>query len=93
MPRGRITVNSLRLVCDELDASYHSNFVRRSGCWSIERARGFRGSVHDPFRLRQDVYRVLLTRGRDGTVISLPPTAFLDETWAYLQQRGLRLLA
>lgn len=79
----------------ELDlaiVAWGTDFVRRSGRWSIERARGFRGSVRDPFQLRQNVYRVLLTRGRDGTVIYLPPTAFVDETWAYLQQLGLRPL-
>ncbi len=80
----------------ELDlaiVAWGTDFVRRSGRWSIERARGFRRPVRDPFQLRQNVYRVLLTRGRDGTVIYLPPIAFLDETWAYLQQLGLRPLA
>lgn len=80
----------------ELDlaiVAWGTDFARRSGRWSIERARGFRGSVRDPFQLRQNVYRVLLTRGRDGTVIYLPPSAFLDETWTYLHQLGLRPLA
>jgi len=79
----------------ELDLAilaWGTDYVRRNGEWSIERARGYRQTVHDPFRLRQNVYRVLLTRGRDGTVIYVPPDAFLDETWTYLQQLGMRRL-
>jgi hypothetical protein len=31
----------------------------------------------------------LLTRGRDGTVVFVPPITQLDETWAYLKASGV----
>ena len=40
-------------------------------------------------RLRLNAYRVLLTRGRDGTVIFVPPLTKLDESWAYLKACGV----
>jgi len=51
-------------------------------CWSNAKARGYkRGAhVHDPFQLRLNAYRVLLTRSRDATVAFVPPLAELDET-------------
>ena len=41
--------------------------------------------VRDPFQLRVNAYRVLLTRGRDGAVIFVPPLTELDATAARLQ--------
>lgn len=43
-------------------------------------------------RLRLNAYRVLLTRGRDGTVAYLPPVAELDETSEYLRTCGFTTL-
>jgi hypothetical protein len=31
-----------------------------------------------------NAYRVILTRGRDGTIIYIPPKPILDETWRML---------
>ena len=81
----------------ELDAAllaWGTDFVRIEGRWSNGMARGYkRGSkVRDPFQLRQNAYRVLLTRGRDGTVIFVPPLAALDETFAFLREAGVPLL-
>jgi hypothetical protein len=45
--------------------------------------------LRDAHRLRLNAYRVLLTRGRDGTVIFVPPLTKLDETWAYLKACGV----
>lgn len=78
----------------ELDASllaWGTDFVRQGGRWSNARARGYlpQAKVRDPFQLRQNAYRVLLTRGRDGTVVFVPPLAILDETFSYLQQSGM----
>ena len=55
--------------------------------WSSARAKNHaRGShVRDPFQLRVNAYRVLLTRGRDGAVIFVMPLAELDTTAARLQ--------
>ncbi len=63
--------------------------------WSDARAkRHQRGShVRDPFQLRLNAYRVLLTRGRDGVVIFVPPLAELDPTAARLQAHGVKLLS
>ena len=46
----------------------------------------------DPYQLRVNAYRVLLTRGRACTVIYVPPMRELDETAAWLQQCGAKVL-
>jgi hypothetical protein len=81
----------------ELDAvllAWGTDFVRENGNWTNRRARGYRRSaqVKNPFQLRKNSYRVLLTRGRDGTVIFLPPLPELEETRDYLTKAGVRLL-
>ena len=48
--------------------------------------------VKDPFQLRVNAYRVLLTRGRDGAVIFVPPDPRLDATAAWLQAHGVKVL-
>lgn len=73
----------------ELDAAllcWGTDLIREDGRWSTTRARGYKkgSNVRDPFQLRLNAYRVLLTRGRDGTVIFVPPIAAMDETWDYL---------
>jgi DUF2075 family protein len=78
----------------ELDSAllcWGSDLVREQGRWSISRARGYKkGSlVRNPFQLRLNAYRVLLTRGRDGTVLFVPPITQLDETWEYLIRSGV----
>ena len=82
----------------ELDAvllAWGTDLLRTGGRWSNARARGYRrgAPVRDPFQLRVNAYRVLLTRGRDATVVYVPPLAELDETFEYLQTSGFRLLA
>jgi len=81
----------------ELDAvllAWGTDLVRRGGVWSTERARGYKRGIHvkDPFRLRVNAYRVLMTRGRDATVVFVPPLRELDETYAYLVSSGYREL-
>jgi DUF2075 family protein len=49
-------------------------------------------NVRDPLRLRLNSYRVLLTRGRDGFVIFVPPESKMDRTFAALRSAGLPLL-
>ncbi len=82
----------------ELDAvllAWGTDFVRENGSWTNQRARGYkrRAQVKNPFQLRKNSYRVILTRGRDGTVVFLPPLAELEETREYLINSGFRLLA
>jgi DUF2075 family protein len=81
----------------ELDASllaWGSDLIREDGTWTNRLARGYqRGvEVHDAFKLRRNAYRVLLTRGRDATVVFVPPMKLLDETYAYLLESGFREL-
>jgi len=42
---------------------------------------------------RLNSYRVLLTRGRDGTVISVPPEPEMDSTYDALLGAGCRFLS
>jgi DUF2075 family protein len=62
--------------------------------WSNARARRHARSAHvrDAFQLRVNAYRVLLTRGRDGAVIFVPPIPELDATAARLQGHGVKVL-
>ena len=49
--------------------------------------------IRDPWQLRANAYRVLLTRARDVTVVFLPRIAELDPTYARLCQAGFRELS
>jgi len=64
------------------------------GAWSNARAKRHARSAHvrDAFQLRVNAYRVLLTRGRDGAVIFVPPLPELDTTAARLQGHGVKVL-
>lgn len=79
----------------ELDASllaWGSDLIRNGGSWSNELARRYQRprDVRDAFQLRKNAYRVLLTRGRDGTVVFVPPIRLFDETYRYLRSAGFR---
>ncbi len=49
-------------------------------------------NVRNPHQLRLNSYRVLLSRGRDGLIVFVPPDAKLDDTYKALCQAGLRSL-
>jgi len=78
----------------ELDMTllaWGNDFVREGGRWSSKKARSFqKGAVEikNAHQLRENSYRVLLTRGRDGTVVFMPPERELDETWEFLRAAG-----
>ena len=55
------------------------DFVWRGDAWVLK-PRKRRYTIEDPDELLRNAYRVLLTRGRDGVVIWVPPDAELDET-------------
>jgi hypothetical protein len=81
----------------ELDATllaWGTDLLRRDGRWTNEHARGYQKKrmVRDPFQLRVNAYRVLLTRGRDVCVVFVPPMIAMDETFAYLAASGFRAL-
>lgn len=81
----------------ELDASlvaWGTDLKQVNQRWSNARARGYMADAHvkDPFQLRLNAYRVLLTRGRDATVVYVPALDELDETFEYLVQSGFARL-
>ncbi len=78
----------------ELDLAllgWGSDFLWMEGNWSA-RYSGKTRYVEDTLNLRRNVYRVLLTRGREGTTIFVPPNERYDETFeALLDARARRL--
>lgn len=79
----------------ELDCAlvaWGSDLLWENGAWSMVNSRGTRGALKDPMALRKNVYRVLLTRGRDGTVIFVPPDPRFDATYDHLLRVGMRML-
>jgi len=60
--------------------------------WDSSKAsRYMRGvaEVRDPHQLRLNSYRVLLTRGREASVIFVPPVGEMDETAECLRGSGV----
>jgi hypothetical protein len=81
----------------ELDASllaWGTDLIRNGGDWTNEHARGYQpgSGVRNPYQLRLNAYRVLLTRGRDACVVFVPEIRMLDETYEYLLESGFREL-
>ena len=81
----------------ELDAvllAWGTDFIRTDGKWSNAKARGYlrKKMVRDPFQLRLNAYRVLLTRARDAVVVFVPQHPVLDETFSHLAACGFKLL-
>ena len=102
-PRGRSCRELRTCVTEfgcqglELDASllaWGSDLIREDGAWTNRLARGYQRSaeVRDPLKLRRNAYRVLLTRGRDATVVFVPPIKVLDATYSHLLRSGFREL-
>jgi hypothetical protein len=50
-------------------------------------------NVKNPLQLRLNSYRVLLTRGRDGVLIYVPPDPAMDHTYEVLTTAGLEALS
>jgi hypothetical protein len=49
--------------------------------------------VRDPFAFRKNTYRVLLTRGREGIVIFVPPSGdHMDDVANHLQACGAKTI-
>jgi hypothetical protein len=98
-PRGR----SCRLLRDcvtefgaqglELDAAllaWGTDLRWAEKQWSSSGMRRYQNAhrVNDPHQLRLNAYRVLLTRGRDATVVFVPPIAMMNDTYDYLIASG-----
>ena len=77
--------------------AWGTDLMRENGQWTIRKARRYRAhgrvAVRDPFQMRLNAYRVLLTRGRDGTIVFVPPLKELDETAEYLECVGFTRLS
>ena len=81
----------------ELDAvllGWGTDYEFRDGDWSNANARGYKRGTHvrDAKQLRKNAYRVMLTRGRDVTVVYVPPIGRLDRTFDRLVSCGFAVL-
>jgi hypothetical protein len=77
----------------ELDASllaWGTDLRIQNGSWSNALARGYKrgAKVRNAKQLRINAYRVLLTRGRDASVVFVPAIREMDETYNYLRNSG-----
>lgn len=81
----------------ELDGcllAWGTDFLRQGNQWSNQFASRYQNpdQVRDAHKLRLNAYRVLLTRGRDGCVVFIPPISnhskCMRETWRYLKDCG-----
>jgi len=69
----------------ELDMTlvhWDDDLYLQNGTW---KGQHYQWGVEDPFQIKLNAYRVILTRGRDGTIIYIPPKPILDETWNLLK--------
>ncbi len=82
------------LELDGVLLAWGTDLTWNGDAWSNARAKKHARGTHvrDPFQLRVNAYRVLLTRGRDGAVIFVPPLAELDATAARLHGHGVKVL-
>ena len=72
--------------------AWGTDLVRNNNNWTIDNSRQYRGGrveAKNPKQMRINAYRVLLTRGRDGTVIYVPELNSLNETYEYLFKCGI----
>jgi hypothetical protein len=82
----------------ELDSAllaWGTDFRRVDGKWTNRDAGGYRHShrIKDALQLRKNAYRVLLTRGREATVVFVPQIPELDATYEFLLQCGFLKLS
>ena len=73
-------------------SAWGADYRMVGGKWDSSKAARFQRSVaevRDPHQLRMNSYRVLLTRGREASVIFVPKVAEMDETAEYLRASGV----
>lgn len=73
--------------------AWGKDFYRKDGQWVENFRSKNKAKFKDPWRIEQNIYRVLMTRGRDGLVIHVPTagsccTDHLQETYEYLKSCG-----
>ncbi|MFM8979774.1 MAG: DNA/RNA helicase domain-containing protein, partial [Planctomycetia bacterium] len=69
------------------------DLLRENGGWSNRLASKYRVPVRDALALRRNAYRVLLSRGRDGSIIFVPDDRQFDVTASFLLDCGVQLLS
>jgi hypothetical protein len=69
--------------------AWGSDLLWDGRAWSAARS-GRTRHVADILGLRKNVYRVLLTRGREGTVVFVPDDPLYDSTFLHLRELGAR---
>jgi len=80
------------LELDMAIVAWGTDFRRITGRFADDLATRYKKPVRDSLELRRNAYRVLLTRGRDGTVIFVPRMSELDETYEWLASLRVRPL-
>lgn len=68
--------------------AWADDYLWNGRAWKTKPSRS-KYNIEDPFRLRKNVYRVLLTRGRDGIIVYVPPIEKLDPTYHILLASGM----
>ena len=82
----------------ELDSTllaWGTDLIRVDDQWNNDLASKYReiNRVTDPLTLRINAYRVLLTRGRDGCVVFIPPISpLMQKTYKHLKDCGFKVL-
>ncbi len=82
----------------ELDSTllaWGTDLIRVDDKWNNDLASKYKeiNRVSDPLTLRINTYRVLLTRGRDGCVVFIPPIApLMRKTYKHLKDCGFKIL-
>lgn len=59
------------------------DFIRENGKWELKVSSR---ELKDPFTIRQNAYRVLLSRGREGMFIFVPNEPKMSETYDFLKK-------
>lgn len=77
------------LEVDFAIVAWGNDLLWQDGQW---RTSSRQKNVRDPLRLRLNSYRVLLTRGRDGFVVFVPPDEKMDAVFEVLRSSSLQLL-
>jgi hypothetical protein len=82
------------LELDSALVAWGTDFLWEGGTWTNRLARRYQAPhlIRDALQLRRNAYRVLLTRGRDGSVVFVPPLPILDPTYERLLSAGFREL-
>jgi len=99
VPSSRLSCCQLATTATEFQAQgleldlpivcWGDDFRREDGKWALRPGGRPNKLIRDPFQLRTNAYRVLLTRGREGLVVFVPPAEVLDMTAEFLGRAGM----